>query len=298
MKIKVTSVHVDDQEKALRFYTDVLGFVKKADFSQGPFRWLTVASPEDPDGTELQLALNNNPAAKAYQQAMFQQGQPAAMFFTDDVQAEYEWMKVRGAEFTMPPTDVTGSKIAMLNDTCGNLIQVTQLSALVGRTFSGHIHPVLFVMVTRRTTWDMNGDTNRQRSPLAHGPSMPRSKGIVIGFWMVTALFCLQTAFTAYAQLRLPQVAETFTHLGFPAYFRVELRWRSFSGLCCCSRRCRRGSRSGPTPASPSISVRRSSPTSRWAMARRRGAGQRARGCSGGPRYLFWRRLQAMPASV
>ena len=128
MKIKVTSVYVDDQDKALRFYTEVLGFVKKADFSQAPFRWLTVASPEDPDGTELQLALNNNPAAKAYQQAMFQQGQPAAMFYTDDVQADYERMKARGAEFTMAPTDVTGSKIAMLDDTCGNLIQVTQLA--------------------------------------------------------------------------------------------------------------------------------------------------------------------------
>jgi len=127
MKIKLTSAYVDDQEKALRFYTDVLGFVKKADFSNGPFRWLTVASPEDPDGTELQLALNDKPAAKAYQQAMFQQNQPAAMFFSDDVQADYERMKARGAEFTMPPTDVTGSKIAMLKDTCGNLIQVTQL---------------------------------------------------------------------------------------------------------------------------------------------------------------------------
>jgi predicted enzyme related to lactoylglutathione lyase len=127
MKIKLTSVFVDDQEKALRVYTEVLGFVKKADFTQGPYRWLTVASPEDPDGTELQLALNSNPAAKTYQQAMFQQGQPAAMFFTDDVQDDYERMKARGAEFTMPPTDVTGSRIAMLNDTCGNLIQVTQL---------------------------------------------------------------------------------------------------------------------------------------------------------------------------
>jgi predicted enzyme related to lactoylglutathione lyase len=127
MKIKLTTVHVDDQDKALRFYTDVLGFVKKADFSQGPFRWLTVASSEDPDGTELQLARNDNPAAKAYQQALFQQGQPAAMFFSDDVQADYERMKARGAEFTKPPTDVTGSKIAMLRDTCGNLIQVTQL---------------------------------------------------------------------------------------------------------------------------------------------------------------------------
>jgi len=127
MKIKLTSVYVDDQEKALRFYTDVLGFVKKADFSNGPYRWLTVASAEDPEGTELQLALNNNPAAKAYQQALFQQSQPAAMFFTDNVEADYERMKPRGAEFTMPPTDVTASKIAMLKDTCGNLIQVTEL---------------------------------------------------------------------------------------------------------------------------------------------------------------------------
>lgn len=127
MKIKLTTVYVDDQEKALRFYTDVLGFVKKADFSQGPYRWLTVASPENPDGMELQLALNSNPAAKAYQQAMFQQNQPAAMFFTDDLVAEYERMKAHGAQFTMAPTDVTASKIAMLKDTCGNLIQVTQL---------------------------------------------------------------------------------------------------------------------------------------------------------------------------
>src|SRR5213075_1331272 len=86
MKIKLTSIYVDDQDKALRFYTEVLGFVKKTDFSQGPYRWLTVASPEDPDGTELQLALNNNPAAKAYQQAIFLQGQSAAMFYSDDVQ--------------------------------------------------------------------------------------------------------------------------------------------------------------------------------------------------------------------
>ena len=128
MKIKLTSMYVDDQEKALRFYTDVLGFVKKADVSQGPFRWLTVASPEEPDGTELQLALNDNPAAKTYQQALYQQGQPAAMFSTDDVQADYERIKARGAEFTMPPTQVTGSTIAMVNDTCGNLIQLTQLS--------------------------------------------------------------------------------------------------------------------------------------------------------------------------
>src|SRR5262252_10123338 len=127
MKIKVISIYVDDQDKALRFYTEVLGFAKKADFSQGPFRWLTVASPEEPEGTELQLALNNNHAAREYQQAMFQQSQPAAMFFTNDVKGDHERIKARGAEFTMPPTDVTGSTIAMLNDTCGNLIQLNQL---------------------------------------------------------------------------------------------------------------------------------------------------------------------------
>lgn len=127
MKIKLTSVYVDDQEKALRFYTEVLGFVKKNDFSNGPYRWLTVVSSEDPNGTELQLALNNNPAAKTYQQALFQQNQPAAMFFTDNLQADFDRMKSVGAQFTMPPTDVTASKIAMAKDTCGNLIQITEL---------------------------------------------------------------------------------------------------------------------------------------------------------------------------
>jgi predicted enzyme related to lactoylglutathione lyase len=127
MKIKLTTVHVDDQDAALRFYTEVLGFKKKADFSQGPYRWLTVVSPEEPDGTELQLASNDDPAAEAYRQQLLEQSRPAAMFFTDDVRADYERMKARGAEFTMPPTDVTGSTIAMLDDTCGNLIQVTQL---------------------------------------------------------------------------------------------------------------------------------------------------------------------------
>src|SRR3954464_41567 len=122
------NVDVNDQEKALRFYTESLVFTKQADFSQGPFRWLTVASPEEPEGTQLQLALNDNPAAKTYQQAMFKQGQAAAMFYTDDVQGDHQRMKARGAEFTTPPTDVTASKIAMLNDTCGNLIQVAQLA--------------------------------------------------------------------------------------------------------------------------------------------------------------------------
>jgi predicted enzyme related to lactoylglutathione lyase len=127
MKIKVTSIYVDDQEKALRFYTEVLGFTKKTDFSQGPYRWLTVAPAEDPNGVERQLALSNNPAAKTYQEAIFQQNQPAMMFFTDDIKGDYERIKSRGAEFTMPPKEVTGSTIAMLKDTCGNIIQLTQL---------------------------------------------------------------------------------------------------------------------------------------------------------------------------
>jgi len=127
MKIKLMTVYVDDQDKALRFYTAVLGFAKKTDFSQGPYRWLTLASAEDPDGAELQLEPNDNPAARAFQQAMFQQGQRAAMFYTDDIQRDYERMKAAGAEFTMPPTKVTGSTIAMVNDTCGNLIQIAAL---------------------------------------------------------------------------------------------------------------------------------------------------------------------------
>jgi predicted enzyme related to lactoylglutathione lyase len=128
MKIKLTTIYVDDQEKALRFYTDVLGFVKKADFTQGPYRWLTVASAEEPNGAELQLALNDDPAAKTYQQALFKQSRPAAMFYTDDVQADYERIKARGAEFTMPPSPEPWGSMVILNDTCGNLIQLTQLS--------------------------------------------------------------------------------------------------------------------------------------------------------------------------
>jgi predicted enzyme related to lactoylglutathione lyase len=127
MKIKVTGIYVDDQENALRFYTGVLGFIKKADVTQGPYRWLTVVSPEEPNGVELQLAPTDNPAARAYQQAMFEQGQPAAMFYVDDVQREYDRLKAAGADFTMPPTKVTGSTIARLKDTCGNLIQIAAL---------------------------------------------------------------------------------------------------------------------------------------------------------------------------
>jgi predicted enzyme related to lactoylglutathione lyase len=127
MRIKLTSIYVDDQDKALHFYTGVLGFVKKTDVTQGPYRWLTVTSPAESDGIELQLALNDNPAAKTYQQAMFEQGQPAIMFYVDDVQSEYDRMKPLGAEFTMPPTKVTGSTITVVNDTCGNLVQIVAL---------------------------------------------------------------------------------------------------------------------------------------------------------------------------
>ena len=127
MKIKLTSIFVDNQDKALKFYTDVLGFAKKMDFSAGKYRWLTVVSPEEPDGTELQLALNDNPAAKAYQQAIFGQSTPAANFFVGDVQKEYERLKPHGVTFTKEPTKTAGSTIAVLDDTCGNLIQVTHL---------------------------------------------------------------------------------------------------------------------------------------------------------------------------
>jgi predicted enzyme related to lactoylglutathione lyase len=127
MKLKVMNVFVDDQEKALKFYTDVLGFAKKMDFSNGPYRWLTVVSPEEPDGMQLQLALNDNPAAKTYQQAIFEQRTPAANFFVADTEAEYARLKNLGVTFTTEPTRTVGSSIAVLDDTCGNLIQITHL---------------------------------------------------------------------------------------------------------------------------------------------------------------------------
>lgn len=128
MKIKVTSVFVDDQEKALKFYTEVLGFVKKSDVAVGQYRWLTVVSPEQQDGVELLLEPNDNPAAKTYQKAIFEQGIPATAFFVDDIQKEYTKLKELGVVFTMPPTKVTGSTIAVFNDLCGNLIQLNQLN--------------------------------------------------------------------------------------------------------------------------------------------------------------------------
>ncbi len=129
MRIKYTSVYVSDQGKALKFYTEVLGFIKKADITAGKYRWLTVTSPEDQDGVELVLEPNENPAAKAYQEALFKQGIRATMFIVDDIQKEYERLKKLGVKFTMQPTKLPGtpSTIAVLDDTCGNLIQITQM---------------------------------------------------------------------------------------------------------------------------------------------------------------------------
>lgn len=127
MKIIITSVFVDDQDKALKFYTDVLGFVKKQDVATGNYRWLTVVSPDQPDGTELLLEPNDNPAAKTYQKAIFEQGIPAAMFGVESVQEVYRRLKALGVVFTVEPTQVMGSIVrAVLDDTCGNLIQIIQ----------------------------------------------------------------------------------------------------------------------------------------------------------------------------
>ena len=127
MKIKITSVFVNNQDQALKFYTEILGFVKKRDISVGEYRWLTVVSPEELNGTELLLEPNENPAAKQYQEAISKQGVPATQFFVDNIQKEYERLKKLGVEFTMQPTKVTGSTIAVFNDMCGNLIQIVQL---------------------------------------------------------------------------------------------------------------------------------------------------------------------------
>jgi len=132
MKIKIMNQYVSDQEKALRFYTEKLGFVKKADFSQGNYRWLTVVAAEDPSGVELVLQSSAfAPAARTYHEALRQQGMPSVMFFVDDLGKEHERLKGLGVEFTKPPTKTTGSTIALLDDTCGNLVQLTQLDAWV-----------------------------------------------------------------------------------------------------------------------------------------------------------------------
>ncbi|WP_332449751.1 VOC family protein [Methanoculleus sp.] len=125
MKIILTTVFVNDQDRALKFYTETLGFLKKSDVSAGEYRWLTVVSPEDPDGTELLLEPNNNPVTQAYQKGLFEQDIPAASFGVEDTRAEYERLKARGVKFTLEPTDVVDQvTIAVFNDTCGNLIQI------------------------------------------------------------------------------------------------------------------------------------------------------------------------------
>ncbi len=126
MKIKLTSVFVDDQDKALKFYTDKLGFIKKRDMPAGEYKFLTVASPEEPDCAELLLEPNDNPASKTFQESIFKQGIPATAFAVDDVQKEYERMKKLGVRFTMEPTQMGPVTQAVFDDTCGNLIQIFQ----------------------------------------------------------------------------------------------------------------------------------------------------------------------------
>lgn len=124
MRINLTSVLVDDQEKALRFYTDVLGFVKKHDVPVGEDRWLTVVSPQDPDGTELLLEPSSHPAVKPFKDALVADGIPFTSFAVDDVTAEYERLRGLGVRFTQEPTAMGPVTTAVLDDTCGNLIQI------------------------------------------------------------------------------------------------------------------------------------------------------------------------------
>lgn len=126
MRITLTSIMVDDQEKALKFYTDVFGFVKKREIPAGEFRWLTVVSPEGPDDLELSLEPNANPAGKAFQEAMFAQGIPVAAFQVDDIEKEFKRLKGLGVVFTTEPTHTGPVAIAICADTCGNLIQLYQ----------------------------------------------------------------------------------------------------------------------------------------------------------------------------
>ena len=128
IRITVTSVLVDDQQKALEFYTDVLGFVKKHDIDMGEARWLTVVSSADPDGTELLLEPDGHPAAKPFKQALVEDGIPATSFGVDDVHKEYERLTSLGVTFTQPPTEMGPVTTAVLDDTCGNLIQIAQMN--------------------------------------------------------------------------------------------------------------------------------------------------------------------------
>ena len=124
MRINLTSVLVDDQENALRFYTEILGFVKKTDFPVGGARWLTVVSPDAPDGTELLLEPDGHPAAKPFKQALVDDGIPYTSFAVDDVKAEYDRLRARGVRFTQEPLEMQSVTTAVLDDTCGNLIQI------------------------------------------------------------------------------------------------------------------------------------------------------------------------------
>lgn len=126
MRIVLTSVFVDDQAKALAFYTDVLGFVKKQDLPLGESRWLTVASPDDPDGTELLLEPDGHPAVGPFREALMADGIPFTSFGVDDVHAEYERLKDRGVRFTQEPTRMGNVTMAVFDDTCGNLIQIAE----------------------------------------------------------------------------------------------------------------------------------------------------------------------------
>ena len=123
-RITVTSVLVDDQEKALRFYTEVLGFQKKTEIPLGEHRWLTLVSPEDPDGTELALEPDEHPAARPFKQALVEDGIPFTSFGVKDVNAEYERLKELGVQFTQAPLDMDSVTTAVFDDTCGNLIQI------------------------------------------------------------------------------------------------------------------------------------------------------------------------------
>lgn len=129
MRIKLVSIFVDDQEKALRFYTDVLGFNKKQDFPAGGARWITVVSPQGPDDLELVLEPNGHPAASAYQAALMKDGIPVTAFESSDIQAEVQRLKERGVVFTIDPTPAGLVTIAIFSDTCGNLIQIYQLNS-------------------------------------------------------------------------------------------------------------------------------------------------------------------------
>jgi catechol 2,3-dioxygenase-like lactoylglutathione lyase family enzyme len=126
MRIVVTSVLVDDQDRALRFYTDVLGFVKKTEVPLGAHRWLTVVSPDDPDGVELLLEPDEHPAARPFKQAIVADGIPFTSFGVKDVNAEYKRLVAAGVRFTQPPVDMGPVATAVLDDTCGNLIQIAQ----------------------------------------------------------------------------------------------------------------------------------------------------------------------------